>query len=1099
MSRSRQLAAIMFTDIKGYTALMQQNEAKAIQARNKHRQIFNTTTEKFNGKILQYYGDGTLSIFDSAIDAVHCAIEMQLGFLENPPIPVRIGIHTGDIFFSDEEIVGDSVNVASRIESLAVPGSIFISEKVHDEIKNQESIQTRRIKTFRLKNIAKPIEVYAISNSGLVVPDPKDIQGKTEPEPSKPAQQSQQEASIQSLSVPFLATKLFIPPPRPNAVARTRLIERLNRGVHGKLTLISAPAGFGKTTLVSEWIAGNDHPVAWLSLDERDSELKRFLSYLVAALQTISEKVGEKVLELLQSPQLPPPESILTLLINELATIPRPFTLVLDDYHLVDAKTVDDALTFLLEHQPPQMHLIMTTREDPPLPLSRYRVRSQLTEIRASDLRFTLTEAADFLNQAMGLRLSEADIMALETRTEGWIAGLQMAALSLQGKGDTSSFIQDFKGSHHFIIDYLVEEVLLTQPEKVRRFLLQTAILDRLCGPLCDAVTGQEDSERILQNLERSNLFVVPLDDHREWYRYHHLFAEVLTARSAKEQPAELSLLHQRASEWYEQNDAPADAIRHALAAKDFDRAARLIELSWPAMDATFQTSVWLSWLRALPEQVVAVRPVLLVGWAWSLLNNGQLKAAAIQLKKAEALLQRTESQEVVFDDEEQFRFLPSSILTAQAYQAQSVGDIPASVTYARKALDLLPKDDHLRRGPAAALLGLANWSNGNLEAAYQALAEAMKNFQLVGNIVFAVSGTYGLADIRVGQGRLREAVRTYERSLQLVSKIDGPVIPGTADLYLGLGDLYREKNDLEKAIQYISKSEELGEQAALPDWPFRLCLAKGRLKEAQGDLESALAFFKKAEQLYYPTPMPEVRSIPAQQTRILIKQGKLAEARAWVREQGLTTENDLSYLKEYEYLILADLLIAEFRQSGDPRLIKQATDLLDRLLQAAEAGGRTGSIIETLLRHALAREAQGQLAQALTTLERVLTLAIPEGFVRTIADKGKPMINLLVDAAKQGIKPDYIGKLLGESQKEKATLSTTEHSPSIQLLIEPLSDRELEVLQLIAQGLSNREISERLYLALSTIKGHNRNIFDKLEVQRRTEAVARARELGLL
>ncbi|HQU58354.1 MAG TPA: adenylate/guanylate cyclase domain-containing protein, partial [Saprospiraceae bacterium] len=720
MSRSRQLAAIMFTDIQGYTALMQQNEQEAVQARDKHRRIFNASTEKHKGRILQYYGDGTLSIFDSAIDAVKCGIEMQRGFQADPAIPVRIGIHTGDIIFSEEDIIGDSVNVASRIESLAVAGSVFISEKVYDEIKNQEGIQTRRLKAFKLKNVEKPIEVYAISNEGLVVPKPEDIKGKTDTAPA-PEKQEQGRSKLQEGGAPFLATKLFLPPPRPKAVRRPRLTDRLNEGLpHGKLTLISAAAGFGKTTLASEWAAVCERPIAWLSLDERDSELNRFLAYLVAALQAVAEDIGEAVLGMLQSPQPPSAESALTALLNEITTIPNDFILVLDDYHLVDSKPVDDALSFLLDHLPPQMHLIITTREDPQLPLSRLRVRGQLTELRAADLRFTPAEAAGFLNQVMGLNLSEEDVAALEARTEGWIAGLQMAALSIQGRADTNSFIQAFTGSHRFVLDYLVEEVLQRQPEQVRSFLLQTAILGRLCGPLCDAVTGQEDSSRMLDALERGNLFVLPLDGQRQWYRYHHLFAEVLQAHSKEQQADQLPGLHLRASEWYEHNGAPADAIYHALAAKNFDRAAGLIELAWPSMDANFQSATWLSWVKAIPDELVRHRPVLSVAYAWAVLNDGELEAGEARLWDAERWLDRpadnqnrpeAPSGEMAVSDEEQFRFLPASIATARAYIAQSQGDLTATVKYGREALTRLPEGDHIRRGPAAALLGLTYWA----------------------------------------------------------------------------------------------------------------------------------------------------------------------------------------------------------------------------------------------------------------------------------------------------------------------------------------------------------------------------------------------------
>ena len=429
------------------------------------------------------------------------------------------------------------------------------------------------------------------------------------------------------MSTPILATKLYIPPPRPKVVLRPRLIERLNEGLDRKLTLISAPAGFGKTTLVSEWVAGSERPAAWLSLDEGDNDPTRFLTYLVAALQTIAPDIGEGVLSVLQSPQPPPTESILTALLNEITAVPDDFVLVLDDYHVIDARPVDAALTFLLEHLPPQMHLVITTREDPQLPLARLRARGQLTELRAADLRFTPSEAAAFLNEVMGLNLSAEDIAALETRTEGWIAGLQLAALSMRGREDVPGFIRAFAGDNRYIVDYLVEEVLQRQPERVRSFLLQTSILDRLSGPLCDAVTGQEEGNALLEALERGNFFVVPLDDRRHWYRYHHLFADVLHAHLMAEQPDQVPTLHRRASEWYEQHGSAADAIRHALAAEDFERAADLVELAVPAMRRSRQEATLLGWLKALPDELIQCRPVLSVAYAGTLLQAASSRA----------------------------------------------------------------------------------------------------------------------------------------------------------------------------------------------------------------------------------------------------------------------------------------------------------------------------------------------------------------------------------------------------------------------------------------------------------------------------------------
>jgi LuxR family maltose regulon positive regulatory protein len=1105
MSRTRQLAAIMFTDIKGYTALMQRNEQEAIQARDKHRRIFKAATEKYNGKILQYYGDGTLSIFDSAIDAVKCGIEMQRGFMEEPEIPVRIGIHTGDIFFSDEEIVGDSVNVASRVESLAVPGSVFISEKVYDEVKNQESIQTVRLKSFRMKNVEKPIEVYAVSNKGLVVPEPEELRGKTEEE-DKTGKEKQNSPAAPA-GAPFLATKLFIPPSRPNAVYRPRLIDRLNQGLHGKLTLVSAPAGFGKTTLISEWIANlrnskleiQNRSITWLSLDEADSTPNRFFSYLIAALQKIAEGVGENAMAMLQSPQPPPIDAVLGALLNELSTITEPFILVLDDYHLIDSPPIDQALSFLLDYLPPQIHLAIATREDPNLPLPRLRVRGQLTELRAADLRFTSAEAAEFLNQAMRLDLSEKDIEALENRTEGWIAGLQLAALSMQGRQDTSAFIHAFTGSHRFILDYLAEEVLNQQPEKIQQFLLQTSILEKLSASLCDAVTGRTDSREILESLERSNLFVIPLDDQRHWYRYHHLFGDVLRGQSQKKKPGELTELHQRASKWFEENELIRDAIQHTLKGKDFKNTVRLLELIWPEMDYDFQSAAWMKWVNQLPADMIPPRPVIQLGIAWSYLNEGNMEKGKEWLDNLGKTLENPPDQ-LLYDDEEQFRFLPASLATALAYFTQALGDLPGSVKYAQEALSLLPADDHHRRGPAAALLGLTHWARGYQEEAFKALSEAMENFQKVGSNIFALSGSFFLADIRKTQGRLREAEKVCERSLPLI-KENGKHIRGASDLYLALSLIYYERNEIETALQHLRTSEELGEGVALPDWRSRLCIQQALFKELEGDTKEALQLLEEANRLYYTTPVPNTRPIPARIANLHIRHGNLKEARQWAKDQNLSPDDELTYLKEYELITFARLLLKEYTIEQKRESLEKALRLLQRLLQAAEKSDRIGSQISILTLLAIAFELNEKSEEALKTFSHALTLAEPEGFARIFLDEGELMIQLLAKAKAQGILPHYVALLLGEidmdPQKKAFPAAPPQSSP--QPLIEPLSDRELEILQLIAQGLSNQQICDRLYLALSTVKGHNRNIFDKLDVKRRTEAVAKAQELGLI
>jgi LuxR family maltose regulon positive regulatory protein len=915
------------------------------------------------------------------------------------------------------------------------------------------------------------------------------------------------------MPTPILATKLYIPPPRAKIVLRPRLIERLNEGLSAdrKLTIISASAGFGKTTLVSEWVAGCGQPVAWLSLDEGDNDPTRFLTYLVAALQTIAPNIGAEVLGVLQSPQPPPIESILTALINEITTIPdnpstdsgQHFIFVLDDYHILDSKPVDNALAFLLEHLPSQMHLVITTREDPQFPLARLRARGQLTELRAADLRFTPAEAAEFLNQAMNLQLSAEDIAALEARTEGWITGLQLAALALQGSlpmqghPDTSRFIQSFTGSHRFVLDYLVEEVLQRQTEHIRSFLLQTAILERLSGPLCDAVTGQAGSSGILETLERGNLFIVPLDDQRQWYRYHHLFAEVLLAHALEEQPGQIPLLHRRASVWYEQNGLRSDAIRHALAARDFERAAGLIEKTYPAMDNSFQHTAWLGWVRKLPDEVVRVRPVLSVDYVRALMDIGEFEAGKPWLVEAEQRLAGSADGMVVTDDE-QFRTLPGMIALARSSLAQFQGDIEGAVKYAELALELSPEEDHINHAMAAVTLGTAYWDRGDLDGAQRALSVWIDYCQKVGNIIFAVATGAYLAEIIVAQGRLREAERTYKQSIQLAST-HGQVRHVTSNLYLGLGLLYHEQGDQQSAAQRLGKSGELGEQTALNDWPYRWRLAQARLKEAEGDLETALDLLDEARRLYVRTSVPDFHPIDALKARVYLRQGRLSEALAWVHERGLSVDDDLSYLGEFEHITLARILIAQYQNDPAAGSVHEAIALLERLLQAAEAGRRMGSVIEILVVQALALQAQGNVPQALASLERALALAEPEGYVRIFVDEGEPMRSLIEKQSRGQDKtfPGYVDKLLAAFARPTA-IPQPKNNNLQSTIIEPLSERELEVLRLLRTELSGPEIASKLIVSLNTLRTHTKNIFNKLGVNNRRAAVRRAEELNL-
>ncbi len=847
--------------------------------------------------------------------------------------------------------------------------------------------------------------------------------------------------------------------------------------------------------------------MAWVSLDEGDSDPLHFLAYVIAALQTIAPRLGERVLEALQSAQPPPIEALLIALLNEIAALPDKFTLALDDYHVIDSPAVDQALCFLVEHLPPQVHLVIATREDPPLPLAQLRARSQLTELRAADLRFTPAEAAEFLNQVMGLNLSAEDIAALENCTEGWIVGLQLAALSMQGHHDAAGFVKSFTGSHRFVLDYLVEEVLQRQPEHVRSFLLQTSILDRASGPLCNAVTERKDGRGMLEALERGNLFVVPLDDERQWYRYHHLFADVLRAHLREEQPDQVPDLHRRASVWYEQNGLPSDAIRHALAAQDFERAADLIERVWLAMDLNYQSATWLGWAKALPDDLIRARPVLSLGYAWALLNGGELEAAETRLRDAERWLEPTDTQAQVSSkpvvvDQVEFRSLPASIASARAYRALALGDISGTVKYARRALTLMPENDQIRRTQATALLGLAEYASGDLQAAERSLLDFQASMQQAGDIATALGITFVLANIKLAQGRLREAVSAYRQALQLAESRDAPLPIGTSDLYRGLSELLCEQGDLETAAQHLLTAQKIGELAAPTGWPHRLCVAQARIKQAQGDLAGALDLLDEAERLYVRNPLPD-NPVAALRTRVWVRQGKLTEALAWAREQGVSPDDTLSYLREFEHLTLARVLIIRYRNERGDSSIQAALALLDRLLQAAEEGGRMGSVIEILALQALAHQAQGNLPRALASLERALTLAEPEGYVRTFVDEGEPLRLLIVDFRLRFIRQaeddsrhlfNYTDHLLTAFPVH--TPASGIRNPKSEIA---LSERELDVLRLLATELDGPDMARELVVSLNTLRTHTKNIYSKLGVNNRRAAIRRAEELGLL
>jgi LuxR family maltose regulon positive regulatory protein len=690
-------------------------------------------------------------------------------------------------------------------------------------------------------------------------------------------------------------------------------------------------------------------------------------------------------------------------------------------------------------------------------------------------------------------------------------------------------------------VDYLVEEVLQSQPEPIRRFLLQTAILDRLNGSLCDALTGEEEGNARLEALRRGNFFVIPLDDKRNWYRYHHLFADVLRMHLMAEQPDQVSALHRRASAWYERNGLRSDAIRHALAAEDFERAAGLIELVGPATeDGSVLPATWLGWVKMLPEDVAHARPVLNVWYAYALLGIGELEAAEARLKVAERWLEpahtmkeqlATPSVERIVVDQEQYKSLPVTIAVGRAYIAQALGNIQDTVRYASRALELAPEGEHFRRGQAAMLLGLTCWASGDLEAANRIFADYTMKLRAAGNLPDAISTTVVLADIRQALGRLQEAIRTVEQLLQFVLDRGEPIPLDTADLHRELCELYLEQGNLEAAAQHLKISKELGEKAQLPVLRYRWCIDQARLKETQGDLDGALALLDEAERLYIRSPLPDFRPISAMKARIWVAQGRLTKALEWVHEQRLSSDDDLCYLREFEHITLARILIAQYQNDRMDGSLHAVTRLLDRLLQAAEEGSRIGGAIEILVLQALAHQAiapmeRGNITPALAPLERALSLAEPEDYVRIFVNEGESMRGLILDFRLWIEKEsrDQARKLIGymdrllaafarpatTPQSEasdlsrsidnlKSTMVEPEVRPAKKMLVEPLSERELEVLRLLRTDLNGPEIARECMVSLSTVRTHTQNIYAKLGVNNRRAAVRRAEELDLL
>jgi len=866
-----------------------------------------------------------------------------------------------------------------------------------------------------------------------------------------------------STPAPLLTTKLCLPPARPNLVTRPRLIERLNEGLARPLTLISAPAGFGKTTLVTEWLHSAARPFTWLSLDEGDNDSARFLAYFVAALQKIDPAIGQAARAMLQAPQPPPPEALLTSLINDIAAAPQPFVLVLDDYHLIHTLPIHRQLAFLLEHQPPSMHLAIVSREDPPLPLARLRGRGQTTEIRQAGLSFTEAETAEFLRRVMRLELSSADVAILHQRTEGWVVGLQLAALSLRGSDDVHRLVQSFTGSHRNILDYLVEEVFQRQPAGVQDFLLKTSILDRFTASLCDAVVERGDSREVLLSLEQANLFIVSLDESRQWYRYHHLFADLLRHRIDVEL-RHGAPLHQRASQWYGDNGFLAEAIRHALAGADWERAARLIGRVSDEMLRRGEIATLLGWFGKLPREVAGADPRLCLTYAWAAL-------LASQFEIAEPLLEHVEK---LTPPESQFL---GQVAAAQAYLARARGDNPRLIAKSEQALSRLSKTDYLNRGLVALNLGLTYWHAGRLKDAEPVLFEAHQASERAGNIYAALTAQFFLARTLAVRGKLRPAEAMCQKLIQ-----EGGNIPVLALIHYDLSTIYYEWNDLQKAGEHQRRGLEIGTRSGNEEFQNSGHIQRVFLALAQRDSAGALESVEQSHLLARNlNPATRARSA-ACHVQLALALGDLGMAAHWAEQ--VTEEVDAHSFYRFLGLTQPRLLIAQGRKDV-------AAEQLKACYATASQGGWGYGVIAVRILQSLAAKATDE---ALPFMADALNMGQPEGFIRSFVDAGRGLIPLLQEAALRGVEPEYAGQILSAMGAEHR-----KETPAQGNLVEPLSGREIEVLRLVTAGLSNREIAAKLVISPGTAKTHIHHLCGKLGVRNRTEAATRAKELGLV
>lgn len=881
----------------------------------------------------------------------------------------------------------------------------------------------------------------------------------------------------------ILSTKLYMPAVRRTLVARPRLVEKIDRVFAHKLLLISAPLGFGKTTALSAWIdagaEGARRKVAWVSLDEADNDPVRFWTVCIAALQTLEPVVGAGALAVLKSPRPVPIESVLTLLVNEMDAVPEEFALVLEDLHVIQNPSIHTGLAFLLDHSPPRLHLIITSRADPPLPLAQLRARNELIELRAAELRFTLDEAMAFLNQVIGLGLSRDDIAALETRTEGWIAGLQLAALSMREREDRSAFITAFTGSHRYVVDYLTEQVIQLQTQEVQSFLMQTSLLDRMNASLCDAITGRKDSRIILEHLNQHNLFLIALDDNQEWFRYHHLFADVLRHRLQESQPEAIPVLHRHASEWFERAGLIPEAAHQALLAGDWEPAARLIEQITEVLWQRGEITTLSRWMQELPEPVRRHQPGLCLAYARALVDTAQFAAAETFVADAEQALASHLSGEA-----SRQRILEGQAHALRAYLALARSEFAQAIALAHRAQEEIPSDDAGWQSFVASNLAGAYRFSSNWEAASQSYLEASALSQAAGDRVNALIALSLRGEVLQAQGQLRLAAEQYDETLQLAWNWGIAHAPLTGYALVGLGRIWCEWNELDVALRHVQKALERGREAGMLDVLLRGYLALDRIREAEGNLEGALVILDDLTPIVSRMGVTGVRDwVDARRAQIWLAQGKLEQAVDWAdRYPGSADDTVYPAIP----VALAHIWLAR----GNP---DEAIRCLEHALQSAQQVGQRGNAVQLLAVKALAHRARGDPTEALADLAQALALGEPEGYCRVFVDEGAPMVRLLQRAAAREPSSKYIRQLLvalGEPAHDQEVAPVP--------LFEPLTEREIQVLRLIVDGATNQEIAKELVLTINTVKKHTSHIFAKLGVKNRAQAIGRARELNL-